>query len=69
MTGSRDTALLVFGIEPIRIGGIELQTRALVERLVSMGTAALAFSNGNPLGPKTRDAGRDTVVLSVGKTF
>jgi len=27
------------------------------------------FSNGNPLALKTRDAGRDTVVLSVGKTF
>jgi glycosyltransferase involved in cell wall biosynthesis len=39
-------ALLVFGIDPIRIGGIELQTRAIVERLGSRGwECVLCFHN------------------------
>ena len=44
MSAHKPTALLVFGIDPKRIGGIELQTRAAVEKLARCGwQCVLAF--------------------------
>src|ERR1700687_3665033 len=46
MSNPSPTALLVFGIEPIRIGGIELQARAQAEHLEAHGwKCVLAFHN------------------------